>query len=373
MSLAHSDWVYGITLSVLASIFGGASKLAIRKSFLIENALDISAELAVDSWKYESEIRANRRTAFWLRMSGMFGMTFLNPLCGVLAMNFASPSIVAPFSGLTLVWIVLFSDILIGEAPSCTQLVAASLIVIGEVVVAIYGDHTNDEEVTLVDVERSYREPAFIAYLVGVSVWMVVLCYWITWSNSRSLTRFALGVAGGSLTGMQNFLKDGLTILKANEGLPWYSPMFLLLAVLTAFGGLLLLTACMKRHDVTYSSAMFVGAFVISASVMSAAHYHTFENLENAVNYILYPVGLIILMIGVCILAHETNDAADDNKEFIHNANKIGVHDLDISFCSRLCTFLGFTFLIREMQSYGGTTEGAYILRASPTVSYECV
>lgn len=87
--------------------------------------------------------------AITLRYSGMIGMTILNPLFCVLAMNYASPSILAPFSGLTLVWIVLFSETLIGEKPSRKQIIAASLIVLGEVVVAVWGDHTNDENVTL--------------------------------------------------------------------------------------------------------------------------------------------------------------------------------------------------------------------------------
>jgi hypothetical protein len=53
-----------------------------------------------------------------LRGSGMIGMTLLNPLACVLAMNYASPSILAPFSGLTLVWIVLLSNPIIGEQPT---------------------------------------------------------------------------------------------------------------------------------------------------------------------------------------------------------------------------------------------------------------
>ena len=82
----------------------------------------------------------------------MVGMTFLNPLCGVLAMNFASPSILAPFSGLTLVWIILFSEALIGERPTPMQVMAALMIVLGEVVVALYGDHTNDSGLTVEEV-----------------------------------------------------------------------------------------------------------------------------------------------------------------------------------------------------------------------------
>jgi drug/metabolite transporter (DMT)-like permease len=330
MSVSAEDWIKGITLSVMASLIGGASKLAIRKSWLLEAEEVDRAYLpsnednrpaAVEEEESAQDLgtalsdRRTTRIGYCLRGSGMIGMTFLNPLCGVLAMNYASPSITAPFSGLTLVWIVLFSKTLIGEQPSYTQIVAASLIVLGEVVVAIFGDHTNDDGITLHDLQESYRDLAFLLYLAGVTVWMCLMFYWMKYSSSMFRKRFAWGVAGGSITGVQNFLKDGLTVLKAEEGLPWYLPVMIIIAVGVAFGGLLLLSACMKRYDATYSSAMFVGAYVVSASIMSAVHYKTFANLNSVVNYILYPGGLLILMTGVWILVKETKGDDEDGEE----------------------------------------------------------
>ena len=81
-----------------------------------------------------------------LYLSGMIGMSFLNPLCCVLAMKYANPSILAPFSGLTLVWVVLFAGVAVGERASIGQRVACAFIVVGEVMVAIFGDHTNGED-----------------------------------------------------------------------------------------------------------------------------------------------------------------------------------------------------------------------------------
>lgn len=330
-----SDWIKGIALSVLASVIGGASKLAIRKSWLmVENltgrrqhnnepnddtnnqnlansgasagglptpppphafqdklsvseqsgqnggsngngpwsppgiellehrvkrrAEDLAEELAVtsasakesssDDFATESfsptnaactipycndeddvqtrqhsssdhaDHHANRtqRRAVCLRLSGMFGMTVLNPLCCVLAMNYASPSILAPFSGLTLVWIILFSEYLIGERPMTIQIVAAGLIICGETIVAIFGDHTNDGEKSIDDVRASYIDTSFLIYLGCMVLWMSVLGYVIMRKSSKFSTktfrRFAWGVAGGSITGLQNFLKDSLTV-----------------------------------------------------------------------------------------------------------------------------------------------------------------
>jgi SNF family Na+-dependent transporter len=126
----------------------------------------------------------------------------------------------------------------------------------------------------------------------------------MSFAKSPSLKRFAWGSCGGTITGPQNFLKDALTVIKATENYeyPWFFPLLVIFAALTSFVGLLQLTACMKRYDATYSAAAFVGSFVVSASLNAAAHYNTFDALESPVNYVLYPFGILVLMIGVFIL-----------------------------------------------------------------------
>lgn len=212
------DWIKGITYSILASIIGGASKLSIRKSWLIAAELkrqrsefqhddeehdndvakqlnnyragsdgsdhsafnerlmaplEVTASSQTDSIRDPHSVndddasyfffdpirestprikstKHNQKAVSWtLYTSGMIGMTFLNPLCCVLAMKHANPSILAPFSGLTLVWVVLFSGCLVGEPPGQVQKVACALIVLGQVTVATFGDHTNKSDVTV--------------------------------------------------------------------------------------------------------------------------------------------------------------------------------------------------------------------------------
>jgi uncharacterized membrane protein len=155
---------------------------------------------------------------------------------------------------------------------------------------------------------QSYRESSFLLFIAIIVLWMGWLCYFM-YSNSTSplMRRFAWGVAGGSITGFQNFLKDSLTILKAiknEDTIPFVLLGFLAsMAIFVALTGLIILTLCMKRYDATYSASMFVGSFCISASIMSAIHYHTFAHLKkNLVNYLGYPMGLIVLLAGVYVL-----------------------------------------------------------------------
>ena len=87
------DWTKGILLSIAASIIGGASKLAIRKSWLLEvesNHGQRADENPLRSEEIEREQifdgRPNNLDFFprLLRYSGMFGMSVLNPICCVL-------------------------------------------------------------------------------------------------------------------------------------------------------------------------------------------------------------------------------------------------------------------------------------------------
>jgi len=146
--------------------------------------------------------------------------------------------------------------------------------------------------------------------------WLLFLFHLIVFKPNPKLSRFAWGVSSGSITGFQNFLKDTLSVLKAcgNEGvsLPWYFYFMAFCSGFTAFTGLLCLTKCMEKYDATFSSSMFVGSFIISASIMAAIHYDTFQHLQGLVNYIMYPVGLLILMVGLNMLIQ---DAEEDDFE----------------------------------------------------------
>ena len=78
-----------------------------------------------------------------LRYSGMIGMTILNPLCGLLAMQYLSPSICAPFSGLTIVWILILSGPIVQEYPTQLQIMSCIFLLISELLIAVFGDHTD--------------------------------------------------------------------------------------------------------------------------------------------------------------------------------------------------------------------------------------
>ena len=162
---------------------------------------------------------------------------------------------------------------------------------------------------------------------------MGLLWYCINKTKHAILQRFAWGMAGGSITGMQCFVKDALTVLKVSRDkrpwkLPWTMYIMTVLAIATAVGGLSILTRCMKRYDVTFSNAMNAGSFVVSASIMSAVHYKTFANLSSRNSAIMYPLGLAIILVGLWILVRHTREAE------VHQYNNVISNDDDDTISS---------------------------------------
>jgi len=338
-SMESSSWTKGLAFSILASLIGAISKLCLRKSYTILGADAVApipsndetanlcdhAEKDEENTVYhdsceddvESEIREfgskedsvwwRKFRAFTIRAVGVFGMTVLGPSCNVYALQFASPGILCPIgSGLALVWIVLFSDRAIGEKPRPVQVLAVGLIVLGEAIVSVTGDHTNVSVLTMDDIREQYREPQLLAYFGGVLIWVSILALVIN-RGSSGWRRFAWGLIGGSVTGVQNFIKDSLAVVHGLDGSHFPPQLFLMLlmAGLLPLTGLLLLMQCMKRFDALYSASMFVGSLVVSSSIMAAVHYHTFDNIDR-IGLFFYPVGLLTIISGTVVLAVES-------------------------------------------------------------------
>ena len=70
---------------------------------------------------------------------------------------------------------------------------------------------------------------------------------------------------------------------------------------------MMIMAECMKRYDATYTAGTYAGSLTLAASVVSAMHYHTFSNLGPE-SIILYPLGLVTLMVGVGLLMQENDN-----------------------------------------------------------------
>jgi drug/metabolite transporter (DMT)-like permease len=123
-------------------------------------------------------------------------------------MAFASPSLLAPFSGLTLVWVIIFSPSITGDLPHLTQVLAAFMIVFGEVIVTIFGDHGSDEPLEIDGFNDIYRSFRMVAFVISFAIYFASVCYVAMkredWTRANKV---AWGIGGGSISGLLMFVK----------------------------------------------------------------------------------------------------------------------------------------------------------------------
>ena len=299
-------------------------------------------------------LQMNKIQAWLLRCVGLLGMIVVGPSLNIYALQYASPSILSPIGGgLTLIWIILLSEYTIGEKPRFLQIIAVFIIGIGQILIAIKGDHTNVYSLTLEQVHQQYFfDTNFLIYLAVMVIWIIILILFIIQqhgnNNKGSLRnnsvgylrrKFAWGVIGGSITGMQCFIKDALALMHGlninNENnsnniimsilfsLPWELCALLIMGGILPLIGLALLMESMKRYDATYASSMFMGSIVLSASIMSSVHYHTFDHISSAAakSALYYILGLVCILVGTTILAFEaapTTGCNDDDDNDVY-------------------------------------------------------
>ena len=363
---SSTAWINGCFFTIAASVVGAASNLCIRYSYLQQrrqphdasiddttarrhffiqfgsaattqpdssNGDEVDVELTASSSNSTEESDDLRITAdntkinqpLFLRTIGILGISVLNPILNITALHYASPSILSPLGGLSLVFMVLLSEPMIGESASSSsmQLGGAALIVAGECVLALFGDHTNDLVLTMSDIREQYTEYAFVTYFVGLSIWMMMVAWWVRWGNP-TWQRFAWGIAAGSMSGSNPFLKDGMAVLAgmmtnattattssnndALRSIGFY--VLILLAGIIPLSSLILSLECMKRYNATYSAACHLASMTVSATLMSMARYHTWDHLSNSYA-LLYPFGLVVLLVGCIVLAMEDDDDCD--------------------------------------------------------------
>mmetsp|Transcript_9036 Transcript_9036/g.18257 ORF Transcript_9036/g.18257 Transcript_9036/m.18257 type:complete len:380 (-) Transcript_9036:29-1168(-) len=295
----NNAWIFGIILSVMGSFIGAFSKLLIRKSWKLlppKTESPLSAEN-----KEANEILVKKSKLYHL--IGMVGMGIINPACGVVAMAFASPALLAPFSGLTLVWVIIFSKQMTGDLPNCTQVLAATMIVIGEVVVTLAGDHGQEEPLSIDKFNDIYRDSDMIMYMLSFTLCFAVVMYIAKWKEEWKFAhKIAWGIGGGSISGLLMFIKDALDLISTSNRFHWQIPVFIFLAIFVGVAGLIFLSHCMKRFDATYSASMFVVSYIVSATVMSTIRYNMFDRINGPMQLAFYPIGMTILFIGVYFL-----------------------------------------------------------------------
>mmetsp|Transcript_61462 Transcript_61462/g.168790 ORF Transcript_61462/g.168790 Transcript_61462/m.168790 type:complete len:284 (+) Transcript_61462:239-1090(+) len=138
-------------------------------------------------------------------------------------MGFGDPSIIAPFSALSLVWLLLLANPIAGDKPTRLEVTSALIISCGTVLVGISGsgeednawnqdDDGDDNSPTLDDViggvQTYSRKWPFIIFMIVQGVFLCMCCVVVNLKPPEFWAcRIAWGAVGGCLQGNVYMLK----------------------------------------------------------------------------------------------------------------------------------------------------------------------
>ena len=194
MPLGLSPNVIGISLAIVASISGAMGNLFFRLS-----------------WKSEKYRKL-------IRFGGLCTVVAADP-ARILSFGYGDPQIVAPFSALSLVWLILLSNPIAGDKPNGLDVSAALVIASGVVLIALFGSgeggSDEDDGYFGIDDKASTRHQlfkvietfdsnaekgSFVAYMVGQALFLLGAGVIVSTQNPNWLgPKIAWGALGGVL------------------------------------------------------------------------------------------------------------------------------------------------------------------------------
>mmetsp|Transcript_11568 Transcript_11568/g.20547 ORF Transcript_11568/g.20547 Transcript_11568/m.20547 type:complete len:710 (-) Transcript_11568:38-2167(-) len=318
-------WYVGVIVSIVASVL---------------------SNFGVNTQKYSmiQEIRTGQQRGYTRQPIWMLGlfMVILGAVADFGALGFAAQSLITPVGGMTMVANLFFASYWLGEVITRRDLGSTSLIVLGIILVAAFADKSS-QCFTLGNLMCLYKRKEFIAYAVVITSVILLMYVGIVLVRRRVKSMKAEGrtelrqynryrklfpLMCASLSGIIGaqsvlFAKSTIEILKStirgNNEFAKYQTYFILVAMLVAiFGQIHWLAVGLKEFDAVIMVPVFQCVFVVFTIMGGAAYFDEFRTFTH-IQTIMFPLGVLLLVIGVLGLATHKSRTAEELLDEVDN------------------------------------------------------
>ena len=307
----------GIALAVIASVSGALGNLLFRLS-----------------WKAEQWGRS-------IRFAGLVTVVAADP-ARILSFGFGESRVVAPFSSLSLVWLILLANPIAGDKPTRVEVAGALVIASGVALIAAFGaDGASDDDddgdtdefgvsggddddklhAVIDEFNANARRPAFVLYLLLQGAFLLAAGATVATSPPERLpVKVCWGALGGVLQGNVYFLKAASTLAVIDFGGACRIATFwvwTVLFIVIAATGLAVNALAMRFYKATFCVCSFVGWYNVSAAAASASFFGASSLGDDPLGLALYLGGLGFIVGGVVMLIVVSIDEAlkDDDDD----------------------------------------------------------
>ena len=300
------------------------SPTATNASFASPAASSSPAPLSRTPSPPPSPLHYHRQTLWRV---GLF-LVILGSLADFVALIFAAQSIIAPLGSLTLVFNTMLAPLLLGEHTGSVDVLATVAIVLGSSLSVACADH-RDRMYGLDELFGLFLKPRFVCYSLLVVAIIAGLYYHIRYLTSTSTsaspsnrkhTRFCYASLAG-IVGAQSVLFAKCVGTMVVDMLTGHSVLFVHVEAWVILA-LLSLTITFQIHYLNEGLRLFASSYVIpiyqsfwilgsvTAGMIFFGEYKgVMDQWGTAIGF---PVGVIVVVAGVCVLSQRGGADEDD-------------------------------------------------------------
>ncbi|CAI5733038.1 unnamed protein product [Peronospora destructor] len=272
-------WVFGVMLSLTATLFGTLGKVLLKLSHTSSQALSV-------------------------KVAAIVCVFLLNPVLDAISYVYAAQSILAPMAGFSVLWNIMLSPYLLNEKLSTQDLRGSAVILLGCTLVGISGSHDTPTHHST-ELFALFQSRIFIEFATLVVCAAVVLV-WIIFSYEKksSWRRFAFGALSGLIGG--NLFSSRLRLsflLKVDL----FGPTHTLLPFLWQ--------PCHQQEE---------AFLIVIGSVSGVIFFHEISGMNSCWQLIIYPASIATTVGGIIVLSEKhaehcgpvySNGAINGNKQ----------------------------------------------------------
>jgi len=290
-------WI-GAVLAVFASMAGTTGKQLFRFSEMQRQ-------------------KGTKQSLFVSRLAIAAGLTLnvaVGPLLDMSSYAFAPQGIIAPLSGLDVVWNTLSAPWTLGESLNRTLVAGCALICAGATATTFFHSHS-DKEYTPEMLREVFMRWQLLAYLACLGLWLgfnvLVLMRRSAapkgepFKTGDVIRGLSLGMTAGSIAGNMFCVKAFVEIVQASiqygRGDYWadWLPYVLLIgAVFFATSNLYFLTKAMREYEALFMGAVFEGSIITAACISGSVVFDELAGQEPW-QICLYWLAVLVIVAGI--------------------------------------------------------------------------
>lgn len=280
--VVHSlTWLIGVGLAVGATGIGTVGRIFMRWSHILKESSE------------------NRKSMHVLLIAILF--LIINPAMDVLSLAFASPTLLTPLAGTTLVWNVILAHIILKEHLTVYAVGGSAIALFGCILVGIFGPKDDPTFESYDDVMALWERNTFHVYAFCQVVLLSLFAILIQ-VGSHFVRGVCYALVAGTFSGMFFSLKCSVELIRIGATHHLITYIIILSAAATPLIGIIVLYYGLKEYDALVLLPVYHAALVLTGTTSSAVFFKDLQTL-NMVRAFIFSAAIVVILIGAVVVS----------------------------------------------------------------------